>query len=110
MDHHAEHQPQRIDEQLPLAARELLRAIVTMGTATFGRLDRLAIQNGGARGRLPSSLLTHPLAQRRMEMLPRPAPTPPTEIGIDCGPRATDRTRAGACATGSRSAGQGRCR
>ncbi len=88
MDHRAKHQAQGIHEQMAFAAREFLGSIVPMRTATFGRLDRLTIQNGGARRRLPSALLTHPLAQRRMELLPRPARTPPTEIGIDCGPEA----------------------
>src|ERR1043166_3147590 len=49
----SQHQPQRIDQQMPLAPFDFLAPIIpTLGAPNLGGLDRLAIDARGTRGRL----------------------------------------------------------
>src|SRR5258708_39521173 len=65
---HPQQQSQRVDQQMPLAALDLLARIVTADPALLGRLDALAIENGGG---------------GRGFFLPPGAPPPATDRG--CG-------------------------
>src|SRR3954447_24090207 len=51
-DHHDEQQPQRIDDDMPLPAPELLAPVVTPFASDLGPLDRLAVDAPGTWTRL----------------------------------------------------------
>jgi hypothetical protein len=61
MHDHLEQQAERIDQDVPLASIHLLAAVIAMGAALFGRLDRVAVDDGGAGRRLTASRATHAL-------------------------------------------------
>ncbi len=48
MDDHTDHQTQRIDDDMALAAHDLLARIKAPYSSTFGGLDRLAIDDASA--------------------------------------------------------------
>jgi hypothetical protein len=57
MDQRLDDQSQRIDEQMAFAPRELLGPIIAVRTTALGRLDRLTVEDSGARRRQSPSLL-----------------------------------------------------
>ncbi len=87
MHHHLEQQTQRIDQNMPLAAIDLLAAVIAMRPALFGRLHRLAIDNGRAWRRLASDRATHALTQDMVNALPDASPSPGVKVVVDGGPR-----------------------
>jgi len=80
---HAEHQPQRIHQQMPLAAFDPLAGVITHGAAVPRRLHTLTVQN---RGRGPTALVVgspHERAQRIVEDCPLVVERPLPEDMID---------------------------
>ena len=76
MHHDLEQQTAGIHEHMPLATLHLFAAVVPMRPAWFGRLDRLAIDDGGAGSGLASDRSTHALAQDAVNALPGASPAP----------------------------------
>lgn len=84
---HAEHQPQGIHQQMPLAAFDLFGGVITHGAAVPRRLHTLTIQN---RGRGPAALVVgapHERAQGVVEGGPLVVERPLPEDMIDSFPR-----------------------
>ncbi len=84
---HAEHQPHRIHQQMPLAAFDAFGGVITHETAVPRRLDTLTVQN---RGRGPAAFVvgsTHERAQRVVEGRPLVVERPFPEDMIDGFPR-----------------------
>jgi hypothetical protein len=96
-----EHHTQRIYQQMPLSAAELLRPIVTPNTAYAGGLHRLGVEDASAGLGIATSAHADPFAQNRVDLLPDALQTPYSEV-IDVR-WTTEGTRVEACATGSRS-------
>jgi hypothetical protein len=73
----------RVDQRLPLAAGDLLAAIVAAGAASFRGLDGLAVD--GARGRLRITPLGDAMAftQDLVDPFPGAIPTPLAKVRID---------------------------
>ena len=95
---HAEHQPQRIHQQMPLAAFDPFAGVITHGAAVTRRLHTLTVQN---RGRGPAALVVgapHERAQGIVEggplVVERPSPEdmingfPRRKVGGQIAPRA----------------------
>src|SRR5260221_12944508 len=70
MHHDLEQQTAGIHEHMPLATLHLFAAVVAMRPVWFGRLDRLAIDDGGSASGLASDRSALALAQERMDALP----------------------------------------
>lgn len=83
MHHHLEQQTQRIHQEVALAAIHLLAAVVAMRPALFGRLDRLAVDDGGAGSGLAPVRLAHALAEDAVNTLPDASATPRAKIVED---------------------------
>ena len=84
---HAEHQPQRIHQQMPLAAFDPLAGVITYGAAVTRRLHTLTVQN---RGRGPAALVVgspHERAQCVVEDSPLVVERPLPEDMINGFPR-----------------------
>jgi hypothetical protein len=77
----------RIDERLPLAAFELLAAILAARPAGRCRLDRLAVEDGGRGERTSAALGPIALAQDLVDAFPLPGPAPCAEVVIHHAPR-----------------------
>src|SRR5260221_2294407 len=88
MHHDLEQQTAGIHEHMPLATLHLFAAVVPMRPAWFARLDRLAIDDGGAGSGLASYRSTHPLAQHAVNALPGGSPAPEANRLEDRGPLA----------------------
>src|SRR3989442_8451083 len=77
-------QPQRIDQQMPLAAFDFLAPIIPALRASHrGGLDRLTLDAGSTGGRLAPCGHTNPLAQGPDQRRPCPIVTPLGKIVID---------------------------
>jgi hypothetical protein len=76
-------QPLRVDQEVPLATAELFGAVVAALAPDAGRLDRLAVDDPGARLRGPAGSLAEPLAQGGVETLPGPIQPPQTKGVVD---------------------------
>ena len=94
------HQPQRIDGQVPLAAGDLFARIVAPFFASFGRADRLAVDDR-RRGRAPlADAAPHSPAQGVVNSFPEPIDSANAETR--CRRSSTWESRAAIAATGSR--------
>ena len=69
-------QPERIDGEMALATLDLLARIEAAGTARFGRLDRLAIDNHGGRRSLAALRLARGHHENRDDLRPQAAIAP----------------------------------
>jgi len=69
-DGHPEHQPQGVDQQMPLAAFDPLGRVVAHVPAVTGGLDALAVQNGGGGLARPPVGFPNQGAQRVVERRP----------------------------------------
>src|SRR5215510_289804 len=87
MDHDQQEQAEDVDHDMAFAPVDLLMHIGSALFPTFGRLDALAINNGGAGLGLPPGLLPDQRDQGGVELLPQPAVAPPPVISIDGLPR-----------------------
>src|SRR6266446_8802016 len=77
-------QPQRIDQQMPLATFDFLAPIIpALRASHLGGLDRLTIDTGSTGGRLAPCGHTNPLAQGPDQLRPCPIVTPLGKIVID---------------------------
>ena len=83
----AQHQAKRVDEQVALAPRQLLRSIVAMRATALGRLDRLAVEDDSARRGMPPDCLAQPLTQDRVQALPGPIQKRGAQVAVHRGPR-----------------------
>ena len=72
---------------MPLAAVDLLAPVGAALLAALGRLDRLAVDGGGAGGRLTPGLGTDLRAEGIQDLLPGAVPRPPLEVVVDRPPR-----------------------
>src|SRR5262247_2900749 len=72
---------------MPLASIHLLPAVVAMRAPLFGRLDRLAVNDGRAGSQLASDRATHALTQDTVNALPDARPSPRIEVVVHGGPR-----------------------
>src|SRR5919204_1615373 len=87
MDDGPEHQAERVDQDVALAAIDLL-ATVEAAHATYARgLDALAVDDAGARLRLPPGHDPHVLAQGHVELLPGTVPAEAPKPPVDRLPR-----------------------
>jgi hypothetical protein len=75
-----EQQALRVDHQMPLAAVDLLAAVVAARPAHLGGLDRLAVDDRGGRLSGTPHHLACPLAQRGVDRLPQAAQAPLPEV------------------------------
>src|SRR5271154_1807091 len=80
---HGDQQPQRVHEDMPLATVDLLAAVGADLRAALGRLDRLAVDGGGAGRRPAARPEARLLAERVEESLPSAVPLPPLEVVVD---------------------------
>src|SRR5262245_49513725 len=80
MHHDLEGQPQRLDEEMPLAAVHLLAALVATRTALLGRFDGLAGADRRTGRRLALGLPADLLAQERLEVGPGAVQPPTPEV------------------------------
>src|SRR5215510_7587187 len=87
MDHDQQKQAEDVDHDMAFAPVDLLMHIGSALFPTFGRLDALAINNGGAGLGLPPGLLPDLRDQGHVEVFPQPAVAPPPIIAIDRLPR-----------------------
>src|SRR5207247_6911747 len=81
-------QAQAIDDQVPLAALDLLAAVVARLPAGATALDRLAVEVGGARRALAAGLLARLVAQGVVDPLPGAVLAPLAEVVVGGGPGA----------------------
>src|SRR5258708_22524877 len=86
MHHDREQQTEGIHENMPLATLHRFAAVVAMRPAWFGRLDRLALDDGGAGSGLASDRSTHALAEDAVNALPGASPAPDAKIVQHRGP------------------------
>src|SRR5581483_7411529 len=76
-------QPQRVHDDVTLAARDLLVAVVAAGAADLGALDRLGVDAAGAGGRVTPRLHTDRFAHRVEDRLPGAVVPPAGEVVVD---------------------------
>ena len=76
-----------VDHEVPLAAADLLAAVVAAWPAHLGGLDRLAVDDRGGGLRCAPHHRAHPLAQRGVDRLPQAAQAPLPEVVEDRLPR-----------------------
>src|SRR5262249_35050490 len=83
VDHDAEQQAHRIDQQMPFGPLDLLAGVVTAKAAGPAPLDRSAVDDGRRRLILPALSPPDALAQGVEDSLPDPRPTPGVEVTPD---------------------------
>ena len=83
MDDDVQEQAERVDQDVPLAAGDLLGAVVAAVVGRLGGLDRLAVDAAGAGRRLPTRLAADLLAQGVVDGLPGPVGGPSDEVVIN---------------------------
>src|SRR5271170_5603751 len=75
--------PERVDDDVALAAFDLLAGIIASGTAAFRRLDRLAIDHASARAGVAPHLLARSHDQHVVDLSQRAISRPAVEITLD---------------------------
>ena len=81
--HHGDQQPQRVHQDMALAAVDLLAAVLADLLSALGRLDRLAVDGGGAGRWLPTGPDADLLTQRIENPLPGAVGVEPLEVVVD---------------------------
>lgn len=80
MNRDRQHQPQCIDDQMPLASVDFLSAVVSaLGPANLGGLHALAVDDRRARRRFAAGGLANGFSQRVADALPEPRLAPAVE-------------------------------
>ena len=87
-NHDGQHQSEGVHRQMAFAAFDLFSRVVAAFSGLIGRLDRLAVNNGGGRGHCLALRPTRPVAQGVVDEGPRPILAPLAKVAIDGGPRA----------------------
>src|SRR5271166_2368131 len=83
MDHDAQQQAHRIDQQMPFCALNLLACVITAEAAGATPFDRLAVDDGRSRFVLLALLPSHLLAQHIQDSFPNPGAAPGVEVVTD---------------------------
>ncbi len=87
MDADGEHEALGVDEQMPLAALDLLAAVVAAHAANAGRLDGLAVDDASAGLGIAAQAHPQPLPQHQMDPLPGAVEAPLSKVMVDRLPR-----------------------
>ena len=87
MDDQPQRQAQRVGEQMPLAAVDLLAGVEAARAAGLGRLDALAVDDRGGRRRLTAGLLARRHEQGGLDRRPDAVLPESPEIAVDRAPR-----------------------
>ena len=78
-----EQAPVSIDEDMPLQPHEFLAAVVSPHPSCLTRLDRLAVDDGGARGRFAPLLLAVEHHEQMVDPLEKAGIPPCVEVALD---------------------------
>ena len=87
MNDAAQQQAQRVDQDVALAAVDLLAGIVAARAAAFAGPDRLAVDDAGGRLRLTARGRACQDQQRVVQAEQGAVPPPAAEVAEDCAPR-----------------------